>query len=233
MQFNEKIIAARKDKHMSQEALAEAVGVSRQAVSKWETGEAKPDLDKLIALCHALDLNIEYLCLDKKQPLQSKGKQPHPAVIAAVLIAEAVLFFLLGIGVSYLCFAAQIVQIPIDTQPKIINQLSVNEIKIVHVNVNTIWNDRDEKQCQISVMTDVIPENLQMKLMVENRSFPEIASSTHDCQKSNNYYIATFPKKQGEYLVTAILNINGEAKQVPLLKIDMVGDAYSYTELWQ
>jgi transcriptional regulator with XRE-family HTH domain len=66
MQFSEKIIAARRGMGMSQETLAEAVGVSRQAVSKWETGEAKPDLDKLIGLCTALDLNMGYLCLDKE-----------------------------------------------------------------------------------------------------------------------------------------------------------------------
>lgn len=46
MKFNEKIIQARKAKALTQEDLAEAVGVSRQAVSKWETSEANPDLDK-------------------------------------------------------------------------------------------------------------------------------------------------------------------------------------------
>lgn len=46
MKFSEKIILARKVKALTQEDLADAVGVSRQAVSKWETGEAKPDLEK-------------------------------------------------------------------------------------------------------------------------------------------------------------------------------------------
>ena len=65
MKFSEKIIQARKAKALTQEDLAEAVGVSRQAVSKWETEEAKPDLDKLVAICSVLDLSMDYLCLDK------------------------------------------------------------------------------------------------------------------------------------------------------------------------
>lgn len=67
MKFSEKIIQARKTKALTQEDLADAVGVSRQAVSKWETEEAKPDLDKLVGLCKVLDLSMDYLCLDKTQ----------------------------------------------------------------------------------------------------------------------------------------------------------------------
>ena len=72
MDFKERIYQARKAKGFSQEDLAELVGVSRQAVSKWETGEAMPDMEKLLALCSALELNIEYPALGKmpeqKQP---------------------------------------------------------------------------------------------------------------------------------------------------------------------
>jgi transcriptional regulator with XRE-family HTH domain len=78
MKFSEKIIQARKAKALTQEDLAEAVGVSRQAVSKWETEEAKPDLDKLVAICNALDLSMDYLCLDK-QPEVTVELPPQPA----------------------------------------------------------------------------------------------------------------------------------------------------------
>ena len=58
MEFKDRVFQARKAKGMSQEDLAEAMGVSRQAVSKWETGEAMPDVEKLIALCHVLELDM-------------------------------------------------------------------------------------------------------------------------------------------------------------------------------
>ena len=67
MGFSERVLQARKAKRMSQEKLAELVGVSRQAVSKWETGEAKPDVEKLIAICEVLELSMDYLCFGKEE----------------------------------------------------------------------------------------------------------------------------------------------------------------------
>ena len=54
MKLSEKIYYYRKKAGLSQDALAEAVGVSRQAVSKWETGDAVPETGKLLALASAL-----------------------------------------------------------------------------------------------------------------------------------------------------------------------------------
>ena len=47
MKFNEKLQKLRKEKGMSQEALADELGVSRQAVSKWENGQVYPETEKL------------------------------------------------------------------------------------------------------------------------------------------------------------------------------------------
>lgn len=57
----EKIYALRKKNGLSQEQLAEKVGVSRQAVSKWEGGWSTPDLDKLKALCEAFGVSMDEL----------------------------------------------------------------------------------------------------------------------------------------------------------------------------
>lgn len=62
MIFEERLLEIRKNRGMSQETLAEKIGVSRQAVSKWETGEAQPDYGKLIALADALEVSLDYLC---------------------------------------------------------------------------------------------------------------------------------------------------------------------------
>ena len=45
-----KLLQLRKEKGLSQEALAQELGISRQAVSKWERAEASPDTDNLIEL---------------------------------------------------------------------------------------------------------------------------------------------------------------------------------------
>ena len=61
MSVADRIIELRKKQHMSQGMLADAVGVSRQAVSKWETGQSLSDSGKLILLAQVLDTDIEYL----------------------------------------------------------------------------------------------------------------------------------------------------------------------------
>jgi len=61
MQFCEKIIRLRKGKRMSQEALAEAVGVSRQAVYKWECGQSYPEAMKLVALKELFGISVDDL----------------------------------------------------------------------------------------------------------------------------------------------------------------------------
>ena len=51
----------RKEHHLSQEQLAEKLGVSRQSVSKWESNLAYPEMDKVLQLCKLFDLNMDEL----------------------------------------------------------------------------------------------------------------------------------------------------------------------------
>ncbi|MBR2380980.1 MAG: helix-turn-helix domain-containing protein [Clostridia bacterium] len=57
----------RKKHNLSQEELAEKLGVSRQAVSKWERSEASPDTDNLIALAKIYDLSLDELIYGEKE----------------------------------------------------------------------------------------------------------------------------------------------------------------------
>ena len=61
MQFGEKLYQLRKEKGISQEKLAEALGVSRQAVSKWESRTAYPELEKLILMSELFGVTLDYL----------------------------------------------------------------------------------------------------------------------------------------------------------------------------
>jgi len=81
MKLNEKIAYYRRDKKMSQEELAAQVGVSRQAVSKWELGEASPDVNKLLALARAFSVTTDHLLNDGEGPERdvSPAQEPPPA----------------------------------------------------------------------------------------------------------------------------------------------------------
>ena len=85
MSLGERISELRKQAHMSQYDLAKAVEVSRQAVSKWETGQAYPDVMNLIALSEILDTDVEYLATGRR----TYGRRP-PVVIKTTETVEKV-----------------------------------------------------------------------------------------------------------------------------------------------
>ena len=68
MQMAERLVARRKAAGYSQEALAAELGVSRQAVSKWEHGEASPDTDNLIALAGLYGVTLDELLFGEASP---------------------------------------------------------------------------------------------------------------------------------------------------------------------
>lgn len=66
MKLDEKLVRLRKEKGLTQLELAEAVKVSRQAVSKWEVGEATPSTEKLLGLSEVYGVQVDYLLNDKE-----------------------------------------------------------------------------------------------------------------------------------------------------------------------
>lgn len=63
--LSEKIYALRRKSGLSQEQLAEKIGVSRQAISKWEGGLSTPELDKLKALSEYFQITMDELICDR------------------------------------------------------------------------------------------------------------------------------------------------------------------------
>ena len=61
MNFSEKLLALRKANDLTQEQLAEKLDVSRQSISKWESGQAVPDLEKIVALSAIFNVTTDYL----------------------------------------------------------------------------------------------------------------------------------------------------------------------------
>ena len=72
-QFSENLKKIRKENNLSQEQLADELGVSRQAISKWESGAAYPEMDKIIALCNKFNVNIDDLL--HKDIKETKGEE--------------------------------------------------------------------------------------------------------------------------------------------------------------
>lgn len=74
MSFAENLQTIRKNNRLSQEELAEMLGVSRQAVSKWELGEGYPEVEKLLIISNKLNVSLDSLMggsIPKAQPRES------------------------------------------------------------------------------------------------------------------------------------------------------------------
>ena len=76
MTFAEKLYQLRKQKGLSQEQLADELGVSRQAISKWEGGTCLPETEKLAQLSDFLGVSIDYLLKDNVNEASPADNKP-------------------------------------------------------------------------------------------------------------------------------------------------------------
>lgn len=74
-----RLVNLRKRNHLSQEALAERLGISRQAVSKWERAEASPDTDNLILLARLYKVSLDELLLTEDEIPEPGGEVQAPS----------------------------------------------------------------------------------------------------------------------------------------------------------
>ncbi|WDV46927.1 helix-turn-helix transcriptional regulator [Clostridiaceae bacterium M8S5] len=106
--LGDRIVTLRKELNMSQETLAEKIGVSRQAVSKWERGEATPDIYNITTLADIFELTIDEFIYGQKSDLKDKPKlvMLEMKKNAEKLIMIAVAIFIVSVfGFSLLPFS--------------------------------------------------------------------------------------------------------------------------------
>ena len=211
MDFKERIFQARKAKGFSQEDLAEAVGVSRQAVSKWETGEAMPDMEKLVALCHALELDMEYLALGK-QSLPSVPEIAKPRKWIWVLLAAVC--FVAGILVGHYW--------PSEgwAEPSPLESIEISDVAVTPMKegISPIT------EFEIAIYPSQIPEGLAVAVMWGELDFDP---STTLCIRDKDCYRVTLKGYYNfHYRISVLLTLDGQEKQVRIL--DVYGDETSF-----
>lgn len=77
MNIHIKIIQKRKEHHMTQQQLADLIGVSRQSVAQWEGGHTCPDMDRMVQLARVLNVSCDYLLDDAIISDSVKSNQPR------------------------------------------------------------------------------------------------------------------------------------------------------------
>ena len=81
MKFGEKLYNLRRSAKMSQENLAEKVGVSRQSVSKWENGDAYPEMENILKICKIFHCKINDLIHEDIQDIDSLDEEIKMKVV--------------------------------------------------------------------------------------------------------------------------------------------------------
>ena len=76
--LSEKLYKLRKNSGLSQEQLAEQLNVSRQAISKWESGTAVPESEKLVAISNYFSVSVDYLLKDDEE-VKVKATERYPS----------------------------------------------------------------------------------------------------------------------------------------------------------
>ena len=239
MEFSKRVLQARKVKGMSQEKLAELVGVSRQAVSKWETGEAKPDLEKLIAICDVLELSMDYLCFGKQEesckaelPVTEKDSCGQKRVSPkqkwknlSVFCAGMVFGILAMIIVFYL---------PMNQNNR--NQDNVDYSEFLHsMNVANVTHDlkfgNGGKYWTLSLVPSMQLEGMQMQYMIINHVNGNVQYL--DATYTNGLYQADWSLAErfnGTFI--AVFTLGEVSVQVPLFQVEGSPEHYSTEIYW-
>lgn len=153
MKFGENLKNLRKLKKLSQEDLAEKVNVSRQSISKWETGEAYPEMNNLLMLCKIFHCKINDLVNDsiidvdaldettKKEVVTLKKEEQHKMK----LLSKFIMVFA-KIGRILCLIAIPFILISMLLFPYIMNKVEVkdNEISITGSDVLSLVQEGDK-----------------------------------------------------------------------------------------
>ena len=110
MKLAEKLFELRKEKGWSQEKLAEQINVSRQSISKWESGQVLPEIEKIIELSKIFQVTTDYLLLDENsekgssEVILEENKDKYYKEVKSFGIWQVIYIFVLALAI-YLFFA--------------------------------------------------------------------------------------------------------------------------------
>lgn len=103
MPLSQKIQTLRKERNLTQEALADQLNVSRQALSKWELGVSTPEADKIVQLSEFFNVSTDYLLketIDQQIPHKKSFSTPRLTIIRSTTVVLVGLIIALARGLD-------------------------------------------------------------------------------------------------------------------------------------
>jgi len=243
MTLGQRIQELRKQNQMSQEQLGEQMGVSRQAISKWESDLTIPELDKLIALSKLFQVSLN----DLLQVKDESGK-PQPQVVLAPSkgwrVAMAVLAVATAASLALSGFLGwQMVRQNEQTQQQIaqLQEQTASQLDPATLLASANYDfdfyasdDSMEAKCTFTVSAAQKVEDLKITLQLIGTD-GDVRLEELDFREgtvySGNFSIKTY---KAPYTVTALLETPGGTYTQPLVRWTSIGQySWNWEPLWE
>lgn len=234
MKFSEQLVKLRKEKGISQEALAEVIGVSRQAISKWETGATQPEMSNIIRLCEILEIspNVLFGQEEPEEPVsgvvsadnengsqtkETKGKRKLEIIVFAACC------ILLGMLLGFLIKSKSMGE---EQQPDIPIEFSVSGYDL-H---SEAYAD-GVKTFRLNFTSNVSNPKYDYKIIVTDRK--GISREFDVRADADGVYTGTFQAAKGaHYLISVSVNVGENIYTDSLIKISNISEiGYSWEKL--
>lgn len=186
MKFGENLYNLRKKQKISQEKLAEKIGVSRQSVSKWENGTAYPEMNRIFELCKIFhcklndlvnDNILDFDSLDKEVKMSvvkfNKEKQNKLKIVSKTIsifskILQVITIIISAVMIMSMLFIPSVINnTNVDNGSIIVADKNVMEFNLDQMTTNTIVNVFEEhSKLEIILYTEIIMICLNISVMI-------------------------------------------------------------------
>lgn len=186
MKFGENLYNLRKKQKISQEKLAEKIGVSRQSVSKWENGTAYPEMNRIFELCKIFhcklndlvnDNILDFDSLDKEVKMSvvkfNKEKQDKLKIVSKTIsifskILQVITIIISAVMIMSMLFIPSVINnTNVDNGSIIVADKNVMEFNLDQMTTNTIVNVFEEhSKLEIILYTEIIMICLTISVMI-------------------------------------------------------------------
>lgn len=186
MKFGENLYILRKKQKISQEKLAEKIGVSRQSVSKWENGTAYPEMNRIFELCKIFhcklndlvnDNILDFDSLDKEVKMSvvkfNKEKQNKLKIVSKTIsifskILQVITIIISAVMIMSMLFIPSVINnTNVDNGSIIVADKNVMEFNLDQMTTNTIVNVFEEhSKLEIILYTEIIMICLTVSVMI-------------------------------------------------------------------
>jgi len=186
MKFGENLYNLRKKQKISQEKLAEKIGVSRQSVSKWENGTAYPEMNRIFELCKIFhcklndlvnDNILDFDSLDKEVKMSvvkfNKEKQNKLKIVSKTIsifskMLQVITIIISAVMIMSMLFIPSVINnTNVDNGSIIVADKNVMEFNLDQMTTNTIVNVFEEhSKLEIILYTEIIMICLTISVMI-------------------------------------------------------------------